>query len=141
MKAEKRHFEIPFAIRTDRSELGAAGPGGSGLPVILRGTIDLIFREEDRGGRNDRRHGGWVIADYKTDRVPLANAALESMAMSLDLDQARAVSPEFAAVIDRYSPQVRLYGRFWRQITGERVIESGLYFTSIDRWVSVPLPV
>jgi len=49
------------------------------------------------------------------------------------------MSPEFAAVVDRYSPQVRLYGRFWQQITGERVIESGLYFTSIDRWVKVPL--
>jgi hypothetical protein len=32
-------------------------------------------------------------------------------------------------------PQIRLYARFWGQITGEPVLESGLYFTSADRWV------
>jgi len=30
---------------------------------------------------------------------------------------------------------LRLYSGFWSQITGEPVLESGLYFTSISRWV------
>jgi ATP-dependent helicase/nuclease subunit A len=30
---------------------------GEPLPTVLRGTIDLVFREED----------GWVVVDYKTD--------------------------------------------------------------------------
>ncbi len=139
IKADKRYFEIPFAIKTDEAALGVAGTDNTGIPVILRGTIDLVFREGEEGGRKDKRGGGWVIADYKTDRIPLAVAALESSGRSLGIEQARAMSPEFAAAVDRYSPQVRLYGRFWQQITGERVIESGLYFTSIDRWVKVPL--
>jgi hypothetical protein len=31
----------------------------------------------------------------------------------------------------------RLYSGFWSQITGELVAESGLYFTSIPRWVKL----
>ncbi len=32
----------------------------SGVPLILRGVIDLIFQED----------GAWVLVDYKTDRIP-----------------------------------------------------------------------
>ena len=71
IKADKRYFEIPFAIKTDEAELGVTGKDGSVIPVILRGTIDLVFREGGEGGREDKRGGGWVIADYKTDRIPL----------------------------------------------------------------------
>ncbi len=137
MKSGKRYFEIPFAIKTDRATLTAVGAREAtpDVPVILRGTIDLVFREEQDGGQ-----GGWVIADYKTDKIAIARAVLEASGWALDLEKARAVSPEFAAVIDAYVPQVRLYGRFWQQITGETVSEAGLYFTSIDRWVRVLLP-
>jgi ATP-dependent helicase/nuclease subunit A len=141
IKAEKRYFEIPFAIKTDKASLGTAGAGvGIGIPVILRGTIDLVFREGEDGGREGERSGGWVIADYKTDRIPVARPALEAAGWALDIEQACAISPEFAAVIDAYAPQIRLYGRFWQQITGERVTEAGLYFSFIDRWVRVLLP-
>ena len=32
-------------------------PDGNAVPAIVRGVIDLVFREP----------GGWVIVDYKTD--------------------------------------------------------------------------
>ena len=47
--------EVPFAVRQDDA---------SGLPTVVRGVIDLVFRAAD----------GWKILDYKTDRV--ADAAL-----------------------------------------------------------------
>ena len=48
-KAEKKLFEVPFSILTDKEA----------LPTILTGAIDLAFLES----------GGWVIADFKTDDV------------------------------------------------------------------------
>jgi ATP-dependent exoDNAse (exonuclease V) beta subunit len=46
----ERHVEVPYAIRqTD----------ASGLPTVVRGVIDLVYRPAD----------GWQILDYKTDRV------------------------------------------------------------------------
>ena len=59
--------------------------------------------------------GGWVIADYKTDEIE------------------RSVKK----FVDYYAPQVKIYSRFWEQITGEPVKEAGLYFTSIDKWVKL----
>ena len=38
---------------------------------------------------------------------------------------------------DHYRPQVRLYTKFWARITGERVKESGLYFTALGRWIRI----
>jgi ATP-dependent exoDNAse (exonuclease V) beta subunit len=78
---------------------------------------------------------GWVIVDYKTDKIPVAESALTSEGQELEIDKIRAVSPEFASIIDFYAPQIRLYTRFWSQITGEPVKESGIYFTSIHRWI------
>jgi ATP-dependent helicase/nuclease subunit A len=46
-KAERKLFEVPFSILTDKDT----------PPTILTGTIDLAFLES----------GGWVIADFKTD--------------------------------------------------------------------------
>ncbi len=50
----ERHAEVPFALRLDGQEIGAAKG-----PTLLQGTIDLAFRED----------GHWVIVDYKTDRI------------------------------------------------------------------------
>ncbi|MFC2158724.1 UvrD-helicase domain-containing protein, partial [Acidobacteriota bacterium] len=50
MRAEKKFFEMPFSLKTE---------GEDKRPVIVSGTIDLIFKEED----------GWVIVDYKTDEI------------------------------------------------------------------------
>jgi ATP-dependent helicase/nuclease subunit A len=133
MAAERKLFETPFSINvkpgdpdyerlTARpgfvSEAGgkpvAAAPAA---PLIVSGAIDLAFLEKGR----------WVIADYKTDRVPeeaLAKGA-EETARALDL------------LVEYYRPQVDLYTRFWEKITGGKVQESGLYFTSVPAWVRV----
>ncbi len=133
MRASRRLYEAPFSIRIEAGEaeyddlVAAVGPvpaaGGRpvvpvpGAPIHLSGAIDLLFEEE----------GGWVIADYKTDRLP---SALDGAA---EEDRERAL----AALVDHYRAQVRLYTRFWARITGEKVKESGLYFTALGRWVPV----
>ena len=133
MRAGRRLYEVPFSVKVGPGEaeygglLAAIGPvpaaGGrpvaaaEGAPVFLSGAVDLVFREED----------GWVIADYKTDRLP---AALKD-AGAEDREKALAV------LVDHYRPQVELYTRFWARITAENVKESGLYFTALDRWVRI----
>jgi len=133
MKAPRRLYEVPFSVwiapeDPDYEDLKAAiGPvpsaGGralaaaDGAPVLLSGAVDLAYEEGD----------GWVIADYKTDRLP---AALDG-ASGQDRDRA------LAALVDRYRPQVRLYTRFWARASAERVKESGLYFTALGRWVPI----
>lgn len=62
-----------------------------------------------------KEENGWVIADYKTDEV------------GDNLDE----------FVNYYVPQVRLYSRFWEKITGEKVAETGLFFTTLNRWIRV----
>jgi len=114
MKAEKRYLEIPFSIRTSRGQLAPAAGQASDIPIILTGTIDLVFRVPAQGGKP----AGWVIADYKTDLI-----------------RPERLEEDLAGLVAAYAPQIRLYTRFWQQITGEPVLESGLFFTSINRWV------
>jgi ATP-dependent helicase/nuclease subunit A len=49
-KIDEKYVEIPFNIKPKSNR-------ESTMPTILRGSIDLVFRE----------NGGWVIVDYKTD--------------------------------------------------------------------------
>jgi len=67
--------------------------------------MDLVFKEKD----------GWVIADYKTDKV---DGNLE-------------------ALVAYHRPQVVMYRGFWENISGEKVKEAGLYFTDTKQWVVV----
>lgn len=48
VKSRQRFTEIPFQMLLEE---------GVSVPTLLRGGIDLVFRED----------GGWVIVDYKTD--------------------------------------------------------------------------
>lgn len=59
---------------------------------------------------------GWVIVDYKTDR---------------------AVPEVVHCLAIRYAPQLRVYAKVWRNLTGMKVQETGLYFTHLDRYVTV----
>lgn len=131
MAAERKHFEIPFSVRiaADDPDHAAISSGASllalggrkpmavaaGAPIFLSGAIDLAFREAD----------GWVIADYKSDRM--SDAALAS-----GFEEAKKA---FDALVAFYTPQVQIYTRLWERMTGEKVKESGLYFTSIEAWV------
>jgi len=131
VRAERRYFEIPFSIKTSQQDLVAAGEGKeSDLPVILNGTIDLVFWEDGRDesggksatGRKSVPNPGWVIVDYKTDYI-----------------RPQLLDDDLADLTKIYAPQIRLYARFWSQTTGEPVKEAGLYFTSIDRWANTLL--
>ena len=92
-RAEKVMVEVPFSLAEKDGE----------RPRIISGTIDLIFREKD----------GWVIADYKTDKV---DGNLE-------------------ALVAYHKPQVEMYRKFWEEIPGEKVKEAALYFTDTKQWV------
>ena len=132
-RAKRRLYEVPFSVRIDPGDPDHAGLVGSiglvptaggkpvtaapGAPVFLSGAIDLLFEEPD----------GWVLADYKTDRLPAG--------LSGESEAAREQALQL--LVAHYRPQVRLYTRFWAKITGEKVKESGLYFTALGRWVSI----
>ncbi len=98
-KAELKYSEVPFTIN-----IGPAHPlytelaGQDSRPVILSGTIDLIFKEID----------GWVVVDYKTDRP-----------------KDKKDYPELAKV---YQKQIDIYSQVWQDITGEQVKQSSIYF-------------
>ncbi len=76
-------------------------------PTLVRGAIDLVFSE----------NGGWVLVDYKTDRVATAEG-VELLAKT-------------------YSPQLDLYSLAWERCTGESVKEAGLYLTREQTFVTV----
>jgi ATP-dependent helicase/nuclease subunit A len=58
LASSERYVEIPFQSLV-------AGEAGDGTPTLLRGTIDLAFREKN----------GWVVVDYKTDARPAERLA------------------------------------------------------------------
>ena len=64
---------------------------------VVRGVIDLAYRTA----------AGWVIVDYKTDRPEGDDGA--------------------AALCERYGGQVRAYARYWCDLTGEPVVQMGLW--------------
>jgi ATP-dependent helicase/nuclease subunit A len=133
MRAGRRLFEVPFSVMVEAGDPEYAGLSGAiglvpvsggkpvaaapGAPVFLSGAVDLLFEEED----------GWVIADYKTDRLP----------GGLSGEDAQVREKALEMLVGHYRPQVRFYTRFWSKITGEKVKESGLYFTALDRWVRI----
>ena len=87
--------EVPFSLKIDEK----------GKAKIVSGIIDLVFKEPE----------GWVIADYKTDKV------------DDNLDD----------LVSYYRPQIELYSKFWGKMTGEKLKESGLYFVDTGEWVNV----
>ena len=100
-RASQRLVEVPFTICLPPGDpLIEAAP----LPTLVRGVVDLAFREA----------GGWVIVDWKTD--------------------AAGTDAGIAGRVRHYAPQVRLYAEIWGRITGEPVVETGLYFTAADRY-------
>jgi ATP-dependent helicase/nuclease subunit A len=60
-----------------------------------------------------KEKGAWVIVDYKTDSV----------------------TDDLSSWVNYYKPQIDLYAKKWEEMTGEKVSEKILYFTSINRMV------
>jgi ATP-dependent helicase/nuclease subunit A len=73
---------------------------------VLRGVIDLVFRET----------AGWVIVDYKSERVADSHI------------------PELVAY---YKPQLEAYANVWEQVVGQSVVECGLFFSHTGQYVVV----
>jgi ATP-dependent helicase/nuclease subunit A len=92
--------EVPLTM------MAKADGTSSSLPTLQRGAIDLVFREAS----------GWVIVDYKTDRV---------------------AGNSVKAKVEHYRPQVESYARAWARLVGEPVREIGLFFTYANRYESV----
>ena len=108
-RADRLLVEVPFEICLIPGDpLLLAGEGspeaGGAVPVLVRGVVDLAFREA----------AGWVIVDWKTD--------------------AARTPAELAERVRRYAPQVRLYADIWTRIAGEPVAERGLFFTAGNRY-------
>jgi len=98
--AERRLVETPFQRFLPATEPDAVG-------IVMRGVVDLAFREPE----------GWVIVDYKSDRV--AEGRLDELT-------------------EHYTPQLAGYKEAWETITGEKVCETGLYFTHPGKYVAIP---
>ncbi len=57
---------------------------------------------------------GWVIVDYKTDT---------------------AAQTDIESITEHYKPQVSTYAQAWEKATGQPVVETGLYFTKINKYI------
>lgn len=100
-KAEFKYSEVPFTINIEPAHpLYAELDGQDSRSVILTGTIDLVFKEAD----------GWVVIDYKTERPKNEK--------------------DYPKLVEVYQKQIAIYSQVWRDITGEKVKQSSIYFTS-----------
>ena len=101
LAAKRRLVEVPFALTVPSAELGATeGPD----ETLLQGAIDLLFEDD----------GGWVLVDYKSDRV----------------------AGNLAELTDWYASQIRHYRRYWERLTGKPT-RAGLFFveTGEEAWL------
>ena len=98
-RSEQILTEVPFSLKVkpEDSLYQTIVKDQEKAPVILYGVIDLVFKEE----------GGWVLIDYKTDRVK--NRSDQKLLEEI------------------YNKQVEIYGQAWRKITGEEVKEKSIY--------------
>lgn len=98
-QARRCLVEVPIELRDAESQ------------VLFFGVLDLAFEEPS----------GWVIVDYKTDRVTHARL------------------PELTA---RYRPQLTAYANAWEQVTGTKVAEYGLFWTHLQQYQVIgPWPI
>jgi ATP-dependent helicase/nuclease subunit A len=105
LASKSRFAEVPFALPVDPAEIGR--PADSPR-TVLQGAIDLVFEEQD----------GWVLVDYKSDKVTPANrASLEAY----------------------YRPQIELYRSYWEKLTG-RPTRAGLFFLSSGELAMLSTP-
>lgn len=92
--ARQRLVEVPLAVCLPQEQT-----------TILRAVVDLAFEEAD----------GWVLVDYKTDRVK---------------------TPEQLG--EKYRQQMENYRAAWQAATAAPVKELGLYSTHLRRYVGLP---
>ncbi len=102
-RSQTKLTEVPFSLKIEKgNRLYNFVTEGEDVPVIISGTIDLAFKEAD----------GWVIVDYKSDRV----------------EDEKGIH----VLLDVYLNQVKLYALVWEEITGEKVISAEIYFVHLN---------
>lgn len=100
-QAAEIHREYPFTVLLDgREPLPSVEKGEK---ILVQGVIDCLFREKD----------GWVLVDYKSDRLEKA-----------------------ADFLNRYQIQLRLYKQAVEQITGLPVRETYIYSLHLEQDIS-----
>ena len=99
--AAQLHRELPLVYMFDDAGTGATAPA-----TYVEGYVDLAFEEAD----------GWVVADYKTDRIPTGG--------------------DVADLVERYRPQLAAYSAGLRA-AGLTVRETVLWFSATGEMVSV----
>lgn len=92
--AEQCLVEIPISVLSTEGK----------LPTVLRGVIDLVFREA----------AGWVIVDYKSERVD---------------------AEHLPQLTEYYRPQLEAYGDHWHKVTGESVAERAIFYIHTGEYV------
>lgn len=120
LRARRRLFEVPLMIQKNADEVGKrsnVGDAGSEVAAASEGT-GSIQHAYVRGVIDFlfEEEDGWVIVDFKTDSV---------------------TEEKLQSFIDFYRPQVQAYAAEWEQTFGYKVKEAGLYFVSLQRFVSV----
>ena len=98
--AKELYKEAPFTIRHEMN----------GRQVLVQGTIDCFFRQED----------GWVLVDYKSNYIDRENEDKEMKRLRAE-----------------YLPQLALYREALEGVTRTPVKKAVLYLFGIDKEISI----
>mgnify|MGYP000397036131 FL=1 len=96
------HREYPFTVLLAGGDPLPAVEGGE--RILIQGVIDCLFREYD----------GWILVDYKSDRLEREDAFRK-----------------------RYAVQLALYKRAVEQITGRPVSETYIYSLHLQKEIRI----
>jgi len=104
-KSKKRLTEVPFNLKIISTDpfyqkllSEEEKKEKESNPIIVNGTIDLVFRELE----------GWVIVDYKTDCPKYEK--------------------DYEYLKKKYQQQIDIYAAIWQKISGEKVKEKIIHF-------------
>ncbi|MGD9676981.1 MAG: UvrD-helicase domain-containing protein [Vulcanibacillus sp.] len=98
-KAEAKFAEVPFSIKVDNQHsIFELIKLDGDIPIILTGTIDLLFKED----------GEWVVVDYKTDHATTED----------DYNKLREI----------YKTQTKIYSFVIEELLGEKVKSEEIVF-------------
>ena len=104
--AGRLHREQPFVLDIPAGEIYDIKDGAGAETVLVQGTIDAYWEED----------GGYVLVDYKTDRV---------------------TSSDGSELADRYRIQLEYYARALEQITGIPVREKIIYSIALGKEIYI----
>ena len=101
-KAEANFTEVPFSVKVDNqhSIVNLIKLEGD-IPIILTGTIDLVFKED----------GEWVVVDYKTDHA--------------------STKEDYNRLEEIYKTQTKIYSFVLEELLGEKVKSEEIVFLEL----------